>query len=90
MWMIRRIGIVAAAIGLAPLALITLASAIGCPISSGGMTCTVLGTDVGSLVVPLFVVSLFSAPPAAGIALAWLLIEIINFLRLRYAIKRTK
>jgi len=51
----RRIGIVAVAIGLAPLALITLASAIGCPMNSARIACSVLGSDVGSLVGKLLV-----------------------------------
>ena len=80
--MIRRIGIVAVAIGLAPLALITLASAIGCPMNSARIACSVLGSDVGSLVGKLFVISLVSVLPAAGIVFVWLLIEIMNFLRL--------
>jgi len=82
MWMIRRIGFVAVAIGLAPLALVTLASAIGCPMSSARIACFVLGTDVGNLIGKLFVISLASVLPAAGIVFVWLLIEIMNLLRL--------
>jgi len=50
--------------------------------SSARIACFVLGTDVGNLIGKLFVISLASVLPAAGIVFVWLLIEIMNLLRL--------
>src|SRR5262245_16409553 len=87
MWMIRRIGVVALAIPLTLIALAALAFAIGCYGDDGsGVHCIVFSTDIAGLVVtPLFVLTLFGVPPAIGIVLVWLLIEIIYFVRQRWA-----
>jgi hypothetical protein len=94
MWMIRRLGVVAVLISLVPFALLaltcTFAWVFACKggFSAGPLQCPVLGVDIGGLIGSLFLLSFvlipYLVPPAAGIAMAWILIELINLVRLRW------
>ena len=92
MWMIRRIGIVAVAISLVPLALFALGYTflwvLGCKADlSGPIQCLVFAVDIGGSIGSIFMLGfillVLSTPPAVGIAVAWILIELINVVRLR-------
>jgi len=94
MWMIRRLGVVGVVISLVPFGLLaltyTVAWILACKggFSAGPLQCPVLGVDIGGLIGSLFLISFVLIPyyavPAAGIVLAWIVIELINLVRLRW------
>lgn len=90
MWMIRRLGICAAVIGVAPLAVLALAfmisAATGCKISEAGMPpCLHFGIDFAGLTKSLLAIGISTAmlavPPALALVVLWILLELIHMLR---------
>jgi hypothetical protein len=90
MWMIRRIALAAAIVGLAPIALAGLAFALpwafACPITEGGPhPCPVLGADIGGFMQGLLILTVPAAIlptlPALAVVVVWAVTELIAFTR---------
>ena len=90
MWMIRRIALTAALVGLVPVMLAGLAFALSwvfaCPITEGGMRpCMAFGADISGMIGGSLIVgitgAIFLSTPAAAVVTGWARAELIAFLR---------